>query len=1134
MKSLTRIIFVNWYLFEADEWEIRGHTALIGANGAGKSSFLDAIQYVMLGGNRRDWKPNAKAPDKHSERDIRGYVLGLVKTEDSIGENSVYQPRDDALCRIGLVFTDDVTGEPTTVGAAISARRDDAHEEIEGFFILEGVEFTLYDFLDKTELGHLVPRPYAQLKALFKQRTSEQGCFLFGREPEKYVDQLTRSLCHPDYPPDTRKYRRAFKQSISMTSLDGSVSDFVKTSILDAEPIDIAKMRDSLESYKRKKEAVVRTKKQIEQLTQIFNIFKNAKSKATYAVAYEWCAAELEFEALDGKIEALKEEMWELYATYRKETAKMHAAETQLKEVREKRDQVKALIDADESEAQRKLLLEKKNNFQRDIERIKGTLKDIRGVLALSTQVVRYKDLLHSEFVPFLDEMTRHAAAGEGQWPLDPSSTDNLIDDSRKALEKQKSELFNRLLEVGSEHQQAEQERKDKQERLENIRQGKSDLNRDTLLLIQALEEKNIVATPVCELTEITEQRWQPAIEAFLRNNAEALVVDPEDAEEAVSIYRGMKKQGLYNAVVVNTQKVQHWVDKDIVRQGTAADLIRGESPYAVAYLQRLLLNIDLVDETKDLVGLDRALTPDGMFARQGGIQRLHLPDLPKIGKSISQRQIALLEQKISEIDQQRLTSEQSKKRHKIALDQLNDLFSDLKKVPSTKSQIKNLVEAQNRVDELETQISAIDLSHTEQLRAELARFEAQISNLTRIEREHAKQKQTARTKFSERGSRRKNDERLMPHYDTARKEAAAQTDYDAAKAEEVLVAQQDKYSLNTPEDFQKVVNHCRENAKKRGSESSSLMASGQQQAAAYNAEYGAEGIEIGGFMESPSLDSIVKTVQVSLEALEDLGLHTREEEASNALREVERVIRQDLAIRLRNQINSMKRRIRELNDELKSRPFSSNQIYQFRFDRKPEYTDFIDFVEHVNEYDVADFGGLFDPHQGQFEVIRQMLETDDDEELKDYRSYYRYDIEIIDEEAGIKEMLSRKKGAGSGGEQRSPFYVAMGASLASAYRINREADGSLRGGLSLYLADEAFQSMDLKNTMQAANYLKSIGLQLFIAAPDESEPRMTAVVDTVLFFIRDGVKATVDVQHLKEKLRKLVTDSLIGSNNPE
>ncbi|MEW8523833.1 MAG: SbcC/MukB-like Walker B domain-containing protein [Candidatus Thiodiazotropha endolucinida] len=1134
MKSLTRIIFINWYLFEADEWEIRGHTALIGANGAGKSSFLDAIQYVMLGGNRRDWKPNAKAPDKHSERDIRGYVLGLVKTEDAIGENSIYQPRDDALCRIGLVFTDDVTGEPTTVGAAISARRDDAHEEVEGFFILEGVEFTLYDFLDKTELGHLVPRPYTQLKALFKQGTPEQGCFLFGREPEKYVDQLTRSLCHPDFPPDTRKYRRAFKQSISMTSLDGSVSDFVKTSILDAEPIDIAKMRDSLESYKRKKEAVVRTKKQIEQLAQILHVFKSAKSKATYAAAYEWCAAELEFEALDGKIEALKEEMWDLYATYRKQTAAMHAAATQLKDVREKRDQVKALIEADENETQRKLLLEKKNNFQKEIERIKETLKDIRGVLALSTQVVRYRDLLNSDFAPFLDQMARHAVAGEGQWPLEPSATDRLVDDSRKALEQEKSELFNRLLEVGSEHQQAEQDRKARQERLENIRQGKSDLNRDTVILMRALQERGIVATPVCELIEISDERWQPAIEAFLRNNAEALVVDPEEAKEAVSIYRGMKRQGLYNAVVVNTKKVRHWVGKDIVRPGTAADLIQGENPYAVAYLQRLLLNIDLVEETKALVGSDRALTPDGMFARQGGIQRLRLPDLPKIGKTISQRQIALLEQKITEIDQQRLTLKQSKERHQIALGQLNDLFSDLKKIPSTKNQIKSLVEAQNRVDELETQISAIDLSHTEQLRNELGRLDVQILELTGLEREHAKNKQTARTKFSERGNQRKKDERLIPQFDMVRKEVAAQTDYDAAKAEEVLGTQQEKHALDTPEDYQKVINHCRDNAKKRSSESSTFMASGQQKAATYNAEYGAESVDLGGFLESPSLDMILKTVQVSLENLEDLGLHTREEEASNALREVERVIRQDLAIRLRNQISSMKRRIRELNDELKSRPFSSNQIYQFRFDRKPEYTDFIDFVERVNEYDVADFGGLFDPHQEQFEVIRQMLETDDDEELKDYRSYYRYDIEIIDEEAGIKEMLSRKKGAGSGGEQRSPFYVAMGASLASAYRINREVDGSLKGGLSLYLADEAFQSMDLKNTMQAANYLKSIGLQLFIAAPDESEPRMTAVVDTVLFFIRDGVKATVDVQHLKEKLRKLVTDSLIGSSKPE
>ena len=91
MKELTRVIFVNWYLFQAKEWEIRGHTALLGPNGAGKSSFLDAIQYVMLGGNKSHWKPNAKAPDKKSKRDIKGYVLGKIKVGESVKENSLYR-----------------------------------------------------------------------------------------------------------------------------------------------------------------------------------------------------------------------------------------------------------------------------------------------------------------------------------------------------------------------------------------------------------------------------------------------------------------------------------------------------------------------------------------------------------------------------------------------------------------------------------------------------------------------------------------------------------------------------------------------------------------------------------------------------------------------------------------------------------------------------------------------------------------------------------------------------------------------------------------------------------------------------------------------------------------------------------
>jgi chromosome segregation protein len=79
---------------------------------------------------------------------------------------------------------------------------------------------------------------------------------------------------------------------------------------------------------------------------------------------------------------------------------------------------------------------------------------------------------------------------------------------------------------------------------------------------------------------------------------------------------------------------------------------------------------------------------------------------------------------------------------------------------------------------------------------------------------------------------------------------------------------------------------------------------------------------------------------------------------------------------------------------------------------------------------------------------------------------------------------------------------------------------------VNLYLADEAFEKMDSVNTMQAANYLKSIGLQLFVAAPDDAEARLRCVVDTVLFFIRSGDKAWVEPDYVTPAAHKLLKEA--------
>jgi len=274
--------------------------------------------------------------------------------------------------------------------------------------------------------------------------------------------------------------------------------------------------------------------------------------------------------------------------------------------------------------------------------------------------------------------------------------------------------------------------------------------------------------------------------------------------------------------------------------------------------------------------------------------------------------------------------------------------------------------------------------------------------------------------------------------------------------------------------------------------------------------------------------------IAIRLQDIREIGLHDREKEVTAALKHLEHVIRSDLSIRLRGQFEKMKRRFRELNNELSNRPFSSNQRYEFRYYRMREFKEFLDYVEQIDNDSVANIDSLFDESSSINEVIKRILDDNESETLGDYRNYFTFDIAIKDPDSGIEEMLSRKVGHASGGEHMTPFYVAMGASLAGAYRLKSREDGGIDGGMSLYLADEAFEKMDYANSTQSAGYLKSIGLQLFLAAPDSSESKLRSIVDTVMFFIREGERAKVEVDYVTPSARKLLTEAFVAKKEGE
>ncbi len=79
MKKLTKIKLINWMYFQNVTLDIKGNTMLTGTNASGKSTIIDAIQYVLVG-NLKTVKFNTAA-DEVTKRTLESYVRGFVNDD---------------------------------------------------------------------------------------------------------------------------------------------------------------------------------------------------------------------------------------------------------------------------------------------------------------------------------------------------------------------------------------------------------------------------------------------------------------------------------------------------------------------------------------------------------------------------------------------------------------------------------------------------------------------------------------------------------------------------------------------------------------------------------------------------------------------------------------------------------------------------------------------------------------------------------------------------------------------------------------------------------------------------------------------------------------------------------------------
>jgi uncharacterized protein YPO0396 len=229
---------------------------------------------------------------------------------------------------------------------------------------------------------------------------------------------------------------------------------------------------------------------------------------------------------------------------------------------------------------------------------------------------------------------------------------------------------------------------------------------------------------------------------------------------------------------------------------------------------------------------------------------------------------------------------------------------------------------------------------------------------------------------------------------------------------------------------------------------------------------------------------------------------------------------------RLREQIEDARQQLGYLNATLTGLRFGGER---FEFITRPEpslrqvYDMVMDSQAILGESLFE--SGFRQRHQQGWDLLFERLTADSDaelalelRELQDYRNYLQYDIRIHYPD-GERSLLSQINAKKSGGETTTPFYVAMAASFAQAYRLNQPRPADT---IRLALFDEAFGKMDTARTGSALKFMVENQLQVLLATPPDKAAGLLPYVDSVRTVVRQNNHAFVIEIDKAEMLKEL------------
>lgn len=1115
-EALSRICLNNWHYISRKTLSFsREINFFTGHSGSGKSTVIDALQLVLYANtDGRSFFNKAAADD--SDRSLIEYLRGMV----NIGENEefAYLRNQNFSSTIVLELKRTDTAECQCVGVVFDVETASNHIS-RRFFWHQG---PLWENEYRTENR---PLTIAELEKELKERYSSETCFTTSHN-ERFRRQLYENYLGGL---DPEKFPLLFKRAIPFR-MNIRLEDFVREYICMEQNIHMEEMQDSVLQYGRLRRKLEETCREVEALKQLSGRYQEVCEKKQQAEKQRFLMKQWELLKLRHLIRETREQIQEGKKNLEEKAVQEESVRTQAEELR----------------AQSDALLKKISST--GYEELKARLKSSQELIGrLEKSESRWQQTA-KQLASWKEE---DSTSNKTLWDIEEFEERTL---DRETLERLKKTLKEMHQDAEKQKQQAAAQIKElkqaEKQNLEELTQLKTGNKAYPKYIEQArgylqrrlLEEtgRSVEVHVLADLLDIHREEWRNAVEGYLSANKLSFVVPPAYAKLAMELYSELDSRQYWGAAVLDTETLAALEQE--AEEHSLAEEVRVQEGYLKGYVNRLLgrvIKCHTVEELKH-AETGSGITPECLLYRNFRLHYLNPETYTKsayIGKASVKQRMRRLEEELHSLRNQRIPQEELVQEcdRVLSLEILERETEDyLEWLEDSHALVRRKREQEVLLQDLE-RLKAQDVGVWEQERAEVDRqYAARETELRELGirknrlsdriREQNAALLRLETELSEKEKQRKEEDSALPGW---------QEEFEslfAAFGEKTLRYDQQQ-------------EQCKAAAETAEEEAEALFDTLKEDRLSYLKAYPNRSFSPGS-RDNQAYESLLSVLQCQ-------DLERYREKAAEASRRAAEHFKDDFMFKIRSAIREAMQRTKELNRVISSLNFGKDK-YQFVIGRSkgPNGRFYDMFMDDALEINPANLSNSMEhqmnfftmEHESQYaEQMEELIsafvppEHATPEELEearrnmdryaDYRTYLSFDMQqLIQNEDGIMKLqLSKMLKKNSGGEGQNPLYVALLASFAQAYHINRKPGLRKNPSIRLVVLDEAFSKMDAEKVASCIQLIRDLGFQAIISATNDKIQNYVENVNKTFVFANPN-KKSISIQEFEREEFSVLT----------